>query len=328
MRTTLSQRLQELVQACFTGLWIQSFEQEDALQEIAGLCREQEWRLALWDVDRGLQIPGHSGGEATDAGTSDPLAAIRSLNTLATPEGTSLLVLSNFHRFLNSAEVVQALLHQINQGKHNRTFVVVLSPVVDLPVELEKQFVVVDHELPDRTQLEELARGIATEEGELPEGDSLGRVLDAAAGLTRYEAEGAFSLSLVRTGRIEPATIWELKSQALKKSGLVSLHQGGESFDDLGGLESLKSFCSKTMQRQGNPDPLRRPRGVLLLSPPGCGKSAFAKALGNETGRPTLVLDVGSLMGSLVGETEANIRRALQLAEGSRIGFLIDRRLR
>ena len=55
------------------------------------------------------------------------------------------------------------------------------------------------------------------------------------------------------------------------------------------------------------------------MSPPGCGKSAFAKALGNETGRPTLVLDVGSLMGILVGETEANIRRALQLAEGSRI---------
>ena len=69
------------------------------------------------------------------------------------------------------------------------------------------------------------------------------------------------------------------------------------------------------MQRQGNPDPLRRPRGVLLLSPPGCGKSAFAKALGTEPGRPTLVLDVGSLMGSLVGETEANIRRALQLAD-------------
>ena len=53
-------------------------------------------------------------------------------------------------------------------------------------------------------------------------------------------------------------------------------------------------------------DPLRRPRGVLLLSPPGCGKSQFCKALGNETGRPTLVLDVGSLMGLLVGATEAN----------------------
>jgi SpoVK/Ycf46/Vps4 family AAA+-type ATPase len=54
---------------------------------------------------------------------------------------------------------------------------------------------------------------------------------------------------------------------------------------------------------------------VLLLSPPGCGKSQFCKALGNETGRPTLVLDVGSLLGSLVGQTEANIRQALQIID-------------
>jgi SpoVK/Ycf46/Vps4 family AAA+-type ATPase len=45
------------------------------------------------------------------------------------------------------------------------------------------------------------------------------------------------------------------------------------------------------------------------------GKSAFAKSLGRETGRPTLVLDIGALMGSLVGQTESNIRRALQIAD-------------
>jgi len=58
-----------------------------------------------------------------------------------------------------------------------------------------------------------------------------------------------------------------------------------------------------------------KPRGVLLLSPPGCGKSAFCKALGNETGRPTLILDVGSLLGSLVGQSEANIRQALRIID-------------
>jgi SpoVK/Ycf46/Vps4 family AAA+-type ATPase len=52
-----------------------------------------------------------------------------------------------------------------------------------------------------------------------------------------------------------------------------------------------------------------------LLSPPGCGKSCFAKALGNETGRPTLVLDVGALFGSLVGETERRVREALRLLD-------------
>ena len=69
------------------------------------------------------------------------------------------------------------------------------------------------------------------------------------------------------------------------------------------------------MRQQGNSNPLNRPRGVMLLSPPGCGKSQFAKALGNETGRPTLTLDVGSLMGSLVGQTEERTRQALKIAD-------------
>ncbi len=51
---------------------------------------------------------------------------------------------------------------------------------------------------------------------------------------------------------------------------------------------------------------------MLLLGLPGVGKSAFCRALGNEVSRPTLTLDVGSLYGSLVGETERNIRQALR----------------
>jgi len=69
------------------------------------------------------------------------------------------------------------------------------------------------------------------------------------------------------------------------------------------------------MRRQSESPVSNRPRGVLLLSPPGCGKSQFAKALGNETGRPTVVLDVGALLGSLVGQSESNVRAALKLAD-------------
>jgi SpoVK/Ycf46/Vps4 family AAA+-type ATPase len=101
----------------------------------------------------------------------------------------------------------------------------------------------------------------------------------------------------------------------LKKSGLLQLHRGRERFDNLGGLQSLKSFCLRAMRRQGHQNPLRRPRGVLLLGVPGTGKSAFSKALGAETGRPTLIMDIGALMGSLVGSTEANIRQALKIAD-------------
>ena len=101
----LRQQLAEYISACFTGLWIQSHEHEDALAEIAQLCRDEDWRLATWDVAQGLQVAGQS--EEADSTGTDPLAAIRSISTLATPDGTAVLVLSNFHRFMNSAEIVQ-----------------------------------------------------------------------------------------------------------------------------------------------------------------------------------------------------------------------------
>jgi hypothetical protein len=308
----LSEQISEYVRACFTGLWIVSHEHQDALFELAALCQKESWQMAAWDIESGLTIGGQSADDA--AGGQDPLAAVRSLAALGDPKGTTILVLQNFHPFLRSHEVIQALVRQILAGKQNRTFVVVLAPVVAIPVELEKLFVVVEHDLPDRRQLAEIARGIATEKDELPKGQDLERVLDAAAGLTRYEAEGAFSLALVRHGRIEPSTLWQLKSQTLLKSGLLSLHRGGETFADLGGLESLKAFCLRAL-RTGIASSKARAHGVMLLGVPGTGKSAFAKALGNETGRPTVILDVGSLMGSLVGQSEERTRQALKIID-------------
>ena len=309
---TLKERLAEYVRACFTGLWIESHEHEDALRDMAQLCAEHDWQLATWNIDTGLAI-----GQSGDAGghsASDPMAAVRMLRS-ATGDKATLLVLSNFHRFLSSAEIVQALAEQLVAGKQSRAFVVVLAPVVSIPIELEKLFVIIEHQLPDREQLHDIASGIAAEEGELPSGAELDTVLDAACGLTRYEAENAFSLSLVRHGRVTSEAVWELKSGMLKKSGLLELHRGHDDFDSLGGLDSLKSFCRRSLLQPGRGNPLKRPRGVLLLGVPGTGKSAFAKALGRETGRPTLILDVGALMGSLVGQTESNIRQALRIAD-------------
>ncbi|MCB9922384.1 MAG: AAA family ATPase [Planctomycetaceae bacterium] len=307
----LSHQLAEYVRACFAGVWIESQEHEDAILEIAQLCHREAWMFAQWDIEQGLRTTCKLG----DASVSDPLSAVRVANDISDPDTVCVLVLTNMHRFLGSVEIVQALARQVHLGKQHRATLVILSPVIQLPPELEKLFVVLQHELPDRSQLEDIARSIATEETELPSADELSRVLESAAGLTRYEAENAFSLSLVRHGCLHADVVNDLKAQTLKKSGLVGLHSGTERFDQLGGLDNLKAFCLRAVRRQGTRSTRLRPRGVLLLSPPGCGKSQFAKALGNETGRPTLTLDIGRLMGSLVGESEGNIRRALRIAD-------------
>jgi hypothetical protein len=309
---TLTEQLTDYVNAAFTGLWIQTSEPDEAEREIAALARQRGWKLAAWDVASGLRFPDSPGGAGTDAGAGDPLAVLRAVPALADAGGTALVILHNFHRFWGSPEVVQTAFAQLVAGKQRRTFLVATAPVVQIPVELEKLFVVLEHSLPDRAQLERIARELTGDQpGDLPRGDDLERVLDAAAGLTRYEAEGAFALSLTRHDALRPESIWEMKAQALKKNNLLALHRGGERFDDLGGLASLKEFCRRALR----PGRRVRPRGVLLLGVPGTGKSAFARSLGNETGRPTLLLDVGSLYGSLVGATEQNARQALRVID-------------
>ncbi|WP_202802825.1 AAA family ATPase [Singulisphaera acidiphila] len=157
--------------------------------------------------------------------------------------------------------------------------------------------------------------------------DSLERILDAAAGMTRAKAENAFALSLVRDGdrreagltpdgpRGTPEALWGMKMADLKKSGLLEMHRGCETFADLGGLDNLKRFCLQALRSPGR---RAMPRGVLLLGVPGTGKSRFAKALGNQVGRPTILRDLGKLKGSLVGQSEERPRQALRLLSATR----------
>ena len=310
--STLGQRMSELVRACFTGVWIKSFEPDDAIAELAKLCRAENWSLMTWDVAQGLRAAGET---APSTEPADPISVLKTLAAISNDDVPTILVLRSAHRVLGSGEVVAEVAKAITQGKLNRKFVVILSPVVQLPPELERLFLVVDHEPPSRAEMQELLGAIATDENEMPAGQQLEVVLDAAVGLTRYEAENAFSLSLVRHGSVKPEAIWELKTQALKKSGLLSLCRSESDFSSLGGLSALKAFTKRALLRAGNAGSLAKPRGVLLLSPPGCGKSEFCKSLGKEVGRPVLTLDVGSLMGSLVGQSEERTREALRIID-------------
>jgi hypothetical protein len=289
--------LREYVDACFTGIWIQSHEHEDAVSEIRRMAHENNWNVLMWDASSGLNGDGNS----------DPLAAVQALPAIGSTDKTGLIVFKNFHKFLADITTVQALANAIAAGKLTRSFAVVLAPVVAIPVELEKLFVTVEHELPSKETLELIARQIGTEPGDLP--DDLGPVVEAANGLTRYEAEGVYSLSLARHGVVKADVVWDLKAQAIAKSGLGRIYKGGERFDDLGGLERLKWHA----QLAAKPIPPHLPKGFVLVGPPGTGKSAIAKAMGNEMGLPTLVADIGSLMGSLVGETEAKTRQLFAL---------------
>ena len=282
----LSQQIKELVCAGFSGIWVDTQEADDAVASVKKLCEERDWGFEVWDLDRQLCV--HNTTPAPG-----PVQALRWLDTQdARAKNTQLLLLKNFHKYLPNPEVLQVLANRVVTGKAIGQHVIVLSPVLQLQPEVEKLFTVVHHELPTREQLTTIANELFTGEGNSftkPSEDVINAVVDAASGMTRLEAENAFALSLVRHNTLNPDVIWNLKAQTLEKAGTLSLYRGDASFDGLGGLDNLKQFCLRAMKRQGEDDAEKRPRGVLLLSPPGCGKSQFAKALGNETGRPTVI---------------------------------------
>jgi ATP-dependent 26S proteasome regulatory subunit len=319
----LKQKVKEAIAAAFSGILIRSYEHEDATREIAEACKEQGWTLLTWDAEFGTRQPNTSGGLETIVGDTAPWTALQTLRSVKTDDDSrAILVMRNVHplvsdttsgRILNPG-LLQALQHTIEVGAADGKHVVVLSyDTIAIPIELEKMLYVLDHDLPDPGELWELLRNVEENEDNLPAKDSPeGQLLiDAAAGLTRLEASGAFAMSLARHQRIRPDTLWELKSNMLKKMGLLELVKPKTGFDMLGGLNHLKEFTLRSIQSPHKSKAVRS-KGVLVIGLPGTGKSAFAKALGKETGLPVVLMDIGSLMGRYIGQTEERTRRALR----------------
>jgi SpoVK/Ycf46/Vps4 family AAA+-type ATPase len=152
-----------------------------------------------------------------------------------------------------------------------------------------------------------------------PEGRE--RLISAARGLTLKEAENVFAKTLVSDGRLsddDVNIVFSEKQQVIKKSGLLEYYESQEKFSDVAGLENLKAWLRKraiAFTDRAHKFGLPPPRGALLLGVQGCGKSLCAKAVSGLWNVPLLRFDVGRMFSSLVGSSEENIRRAIQVAE-------------
>ena len=293
MQTKFATEVVQHIHAGFSGLWIETTEPDVAQKEIVDASKSQGWLHSIWDFANGTWDKGTHVG--------DPVGPLKALHAESADQDTRrVAMLHNFHKYLSNPLVAQELANRLIAGKADGITICVLSPLTQIPIEIEPLFTVLEHRLPTKEELAQLACELD------PAADP--KIAEAAAGLTRLEAENTFALSIVRSRSIRHDEIWEEKAAQLKKSGLLSLCTTDESFDTLKGMDGLQRFCLKAV-------PTGQARGVLILGVPGTGKSAFAKALGNSVGRPTLSLDLGSMFGSLVGQTEGNIRRALQIAD-------------
>ena len=318
----------EFVQAAFPAIWIQSNEHEDAIRQLIEKCEERKWEIAYWDQDKGLEGSEKITKQRTSADASkEPvwyggkaLQLIKDMQSIAkkTDADRTLFVFKNFHRdeFIKVGPILQSMANSVALGKTKDQgwCAVILSPVVNIPTEWQNLFVVVNHELPDRDELWAMATKMAMK-NELPKTEAgKNAVLSASIGMSRSAADGAYALSIVKGKPFCPSIVQTLKGQAIKQKGLLTLYEGDDTFDNMGGLQQFRQYTTKLLGKQQT-NPLLFPKGLLLLGVPGSGKSQAVKCLGNATGRPVLSLDVGSLRSKFQGETDSNTREALKIAD-------------
>ncbi|MGZ8257470.1 MAG: AAA family ATPase, partial [Gallionella sp.] len=152
---------------------------------------------------------------------------------------------------------------------------------------------------------------------------TLSQLTLAFQGLTHYEIKQLLLRSYQNDGDInaqDVALIQDEKAQIIQKNGALELVKSTESMANIGGLRNLKTWLKQKEKvladwHQAREFGVETPKGIMVVGMPGCGKSLTAKATASLFKLPLLKLDMGSMMGKYVGESEANMRRALKVAE-------------
>lgn len=310
------------VRARYPLLYLVTWEEQRLDAVLADLARGHGKELWHWSVSRGLV---RVNGARTEPGQHrEPFEALEAIERIGVP---AIVALKDFHPYLNDPGVVRRLRELAYHLKSTYKTVCLISPVLSIPPELEKEITVIDVPLPTERELFGLLRDIVQVvrrgggvQVDLDRPRAM-QLIQAARGLTLSEAENAFAKAVVADRRLSETDVrlvLEEKKQVIRKSGLLEYQEAGESLAGVGGLEGLKDWLARragsfsdAARRFGLPEP----KGLLLLGVQGCGKSLTAKAVASAWTLPLLRLDMGRIFSGLVGSSEENMRRAIRVAE-------------
>jgi len=307
-----------LIRARYPIIYVVSWEErrvEDAIRQIARPGK----RIYTWSSTTGLRPSPPVGGQA--------VTALAALEVVDRSTEDAIFVFKDFHPMIQDSVITRRLRDLTVGLKNSGKTLIILSPILRLPPELEKDITVVDYDLPSYDDLSELLdliidkmkRDGADVTVEITS-ETREQVIKAAQGLTLNEAENVFARSLVEKHGFDVNVVLSEKEQIVRKSGVLEYYPATEQFANVGGLAALKRWLvdrSAGFTQKARDFGLPAPKGILLLGVQGCGKSLSCKAIASLWNLPLLRMDVGKIFSGIVGSSEQNIRRAIQVAESA-----------
>ena len=323
------QEVANLIRAKMPVIYIVGSEErrmQSALLNIAGSLKMD---MYLWSIVSGMLKVGES--EAVPC--NDPAQA---LGFIAESKSRAIFVLRDFHPYIEpgtanvaNIRMLRELAGELKNSKQaSARVVVILAPKLVLPDELRSDVITMEWPLPDKEELHAAAVSVvASLPSELkkempaagPEMDKLlTDVSSAAQGLTLEEAQNGFALSAIAYRTIRPSEVAKYKKQIVSRDGLLEWIEPEGDLDSIGGLDLLKTWLMERklgLSQAARDYGLPEPKGIACVGAPGTGKSMAAKAVAVAWDLTLVRLDFGALYGSLLGESETNLRKALRTIE-------------
>lgn len=317
----MKEELEILVKAQYPLIYLVTSEEERAEEAISKIAQlnTQHRRVFVWTVTHGMIELGQP-RQTSQHNTVSPEAAIEWV--VRQREG-GIYIFKDLHPFITSAPVTRWLRDAIASFKGTEKIIILMSPLQEVPIELEKDVVVLDFPLPDMGELDTvLSQHLGKNQNRRTTTEVREKLLKAALGLTKDEAEKVYRKAHVKANKLtedEVEIVLSEKKQLIRRNGILEYVEEDETINAVGGLEELKKWLkqrSNAFTERARGYGLPQPKGMLILGVPGCGKSLIAKTTSRLWSLPLLRLDMGRVYdGSMVGRSEANLRNALKTAE-------------
>jgi ATPase family associated with various cellular activities (AAA)/AAA+ lid domain len=202
---------------------------------------------------------------------------------------------------------------------------VFIGPQPNIPPTLREEFLLLDHGLPDRKEIQDFLEKNRNKGGFfqqlLAKKETLSRLVVAAQGLDLLNLDRALRLARVsKEGGPDEVidALFRTKKQLLRKSGIMEFVENDVTADHLGGMDNLKSWLKKresAFGAEGLSSGRNLPRGVLVMGISGCGKSLFVKTIAARWHLPLIRLDMATVYEGTFGSPESSLRKACKTAE-------------
>ena len=174
---------------------------------------------------------------------------------------------------------------------------------------------VVDIPLPDAQDREGYARHLlGQEELKIETAMTAQEIAHRTSGLARRHLEDIAYRAHAGQMALTPELIHERKKDILRQEygDVLRVEEPAHGYELVPGHELVKTYFRQHVIPGLTNGDRRTPSGILMVGPPGTGKSWFAQATAKEAGVQFLQLNLGSLLNMYVGNSEARLDKALR----------------